>query len=454
MKKINKIFWAIFLGSIIFVSCDPNKDLYNQMDKEKEPYNEHLEYTLTEADYGRFEGFIEDYNAFSDSFPAMDYIPDILKIRFPTLNLESSAMVTYNYFLMHPYWWDSGFGYELKEENYQWMGAGMYFTPENPAKNHVPDLLNINPDNLDLDEIEDPEEEDQINIIYNFRIDGEELLYLDTYEFDGDEWIWVETTEDIPYVGYEFTEEDYESFGGDVANYQNFSEDYPPENYIPVFLSNYEPYATGGDVQVVKYRYYDGDQTTDVIDKYYFDGANWKKESYVEERSEQYVFGELGWAFDPTVRYTMRSDDYMYITSQDPIGQQELPWDDFGYYYGASAYYSNFDIRLIGRRLDKLESGEYADPELAEIHENEGREAAIDEMMRRIVEEGIIALLQHKYPHAKPEVEGIAAHFFVSFETFGDNWVRTYPTAEYICTEAGDPPQFEFKELKDDDDED
>ena len=443
MKNINKIFWATFLVSIVFVSCDPNKDLYDTIDKGMDPHKETIEYTLTEADYDRFGGFIRDYSAFSDSLAAADFVPDVLKVRFPTLRDNSSALVTFNHFLLHPDWWDAGFGYELTEENYAWMGAGMYFTPENPAKNYIPDLLEINPAHLLID-VEDPEEGDSQNIIYNFRLDGEDYLYLDTYEFDGSKWVWIETQEKIPYVGYELTEEDYEKFGGNIANHNNFTEENPPQRYLPVFLRNLLPYAVENDEQVLKYNYFDGGATIEAIDKYYFDGNNWHEESYVEARTEQYIHSGIEWAFDPTVRFTMTSSDYLHIVTVDPIGQAEFPHADFAYYYGASAFYSNFDIRLIGRRLDKLESGDYVDTELAAIYDNEGREAAVDEMLRRIVEEGIVELLQYKYPDATPEVKGIEVNYYVRFQTFADNWIRRHPEAHYICTEAGTPPQFEL----------
>jgi len=68
----------------------------------------------------------------------------------------------------------------------------------------------------------------------------------------------------------------------------------------------------------------------------------------------------------------------------------------------------------------------------------------MEEMMRRIKEEALVKLLQHKFPDATPQVGGLDVHFFVHFQTFADNWVRRYPQAEYICTAAGDPPQFEL----------
>ncbi len=435
MKKLSLIP-LLMLGAILFQSCDPNKDLYEKMDAGIPPYSENIEYTLVDQDYNRFEGFIAEYKAFNDSLPAMDYVPEILSRNFVTLNLESAAMVTFNHFLLHPIWWDSGFGYVLTDQDYAFLGVGDSFTPENPAWQHVPSLLER--------EYPEAEEGDLVVIIYNFTEAGSTVMNEDTYVFEESEWMLVETREDIPYVGYELTSDDYDLFGGSIAQFNNFSEANPPENYLPAFLKNTFAYAPIGAEQVLKYRYFDGSSTQHRIDKYVFDGIIWEALPYVEERTEQYIFGDEGWAFDPTVIFNMVSSDYMYLVSIDPVGQQEFAYADFAYYFGASAFYSNFDIRIIGRRLDKLSTDEYADPELGEIFENEGPEAVMDEMIRRIIEEGLISLLQHRHPDAAPQVEGIDVHFYVGFQTFADNWIRRFPEAEYICTAAGDPPQFEL----------
>lgn len=437
MKNIKKLIQLfIFSGLFLLVACDPNADLYEKMDAEIEPYSENIEYTLVDADYNRFGGFIAEYKAFNDSLPAMNHIPEILASRFVTLNLGSSAMVTYNHFLLHPVWWEAGFGYVLTDDDYAFMGVGNSFTPDNPSYENIPDWLER--------QFPDAEEGDEISIIYNFTEADETYQNQDDYVFEDAVWTLLETMENIPYIGYELTPDDYEVFGGSIAQFNNFSENNPPEYYLPVFLKNKFPYAPIHSEQVVKYRYHDGSTTGNRIDKYTFDGIIWEPVSYFEERTEQYIFGEEGWAFDPTVIFDLDRDDYMYLVTIDPVGQQEFPHADFGYYYGASAFFRNFDIRIIGRRLDKLESGEYADAALGEIYENEGPEAVMDEMIRRIIEEGLIYLLQHKYPDASPQVGGIDVHFFVGFETFADNWVRRFPQAEYICTAAGSPPQFEL----------
>ena len=439
MNTLKKILSVVVPLTILFTACEPNEELYETLDGMQKPYNEGIEYTLVDADYTRFGGFIQQNLAFNDTLPAMDFIPDVLKVRFVTLRQESSAMVTYNHFLLNPDWWDAGFGYVMTEEDYGEDGVnivGNAFTEDNPASYHLPSFLRVKfPGAIDGD---------IINMIYNFIESGETIMNIDIYQFNGQSWIWLETIEDIPYVGYELTAQDYENFGGSIARFGNFSVSYPPERHLPVFLKNFLPYAVAEDEQVVKYRYHDGSQVKQVIDKFHFDGIQWEKVPYTEERTEQYIFGQLGWAFDPTVTFQMGWSDYMYLAEIDPIPHPTF--NDFGYYYGASAFFRNFDIRLIARRLNTDDDGNYRDPELGAIYENEGSEAAMDEMMRRIKEEGIIKLLQHKFPEATSQVGGIDVHYIVHFETFADNWIRNYPVAEYICVAAGNPPVFELIE--------
>ncbi len=434
MKKI--IFFTFIAGLIFMGGCDPNKDLYNDLDELQQPYNKQIEYTLVAADYNSIGGEVSEHQAFTEEEPPMEHIPEVLSSRFLALNLSSSAMVNFNFLLDEPLWEQAGFGYVLTSEDYDDMGVPGAFSPNHPPENNLPGFL--------LKEFPNAEEGDQKEIIYNFIEGGIEIQNLDTYEFDGSQWIWIETLEDLPFIGYEMTAEDYEAIGGGVAQYHNFSDNYPADVYVPVWLKNKFPFAVDGDEQVVKYRVFSGGSTFDEIAHYVFDGLQWHRTSNIEVRSEQYVFGSEGWAFDPTTRFIMSQSDYLYLAEIDPI--PHAVFDDFGYYYGASAHFSNFDMRLEARRVEKDDDGNYIDPELGEIFENEGREATVEEMFRRIVEEGLIKLLQHKYPDAVPEQGGIDVHYIVGFETFNDNYSRSYLEAEYRCTAAGDPPQFELIE--------
>ncbi len=433
-----KYFPAISLlfGILLLASCDPNKELYEKLDMDQTPYKRAIEYTLVAADYTSMGGQVASMQAFSDQYPAMNYIPNLLKRKFLALNTGSSALVTFRFKMDEPLWEQAGFGYVLTADDYAFMQLpSNAFTPDNLAKDNLPGFL--------AKQIIGPAQGDQEKIIYNFRVGSLTTQNLDIYQYDGSAWIWLETIEDLPYVGYEFTADDYALFGGNIAAFQNFSDDYPADLYVPAWLRNKFPLAVAGQEQVVKYRVYSGSAFTEIA-LYTFDGLQWNRSSNIEQLTEQYVYGAQGWAFDPTTRFIMGQSDYMYLAVIDPI--PHATYNDFGYYYGASAFYNNFDMRLAARRTAKDAEGNYYDAALGAIFDSQGPEATVEEMFRRIVEEGLILLLQHKYPDAVPQTGGIDVHYIVGFETYNNNFSRSYLEAEYVCTAAGSPPVFELIE--------
>lgn len=432
----NLILYSMLAGIILISACDPNKDLYEDLDAMKVPYNKNIEYTLTESDYNAVGGVVRTLNAFTEQESAMKHVPTILKRNFLALNLGSSAMVSYNYLLENPIWYGAGFGYELQPEDYEQLGLIDAFSATYPAEDNLPVFL--------VRKYPDATEDQTEKLIYNFREGSMVHKNIDTYVYDGSDWILEDRREDIPFVGYELTSVDYSVFGGSISQNNNFSDAYPADVYLPVWLKNKYPYAIEGSEKVLKYKVFAGGAVSDEIAHYTFDGVAWKRSEYIVSKSEQYVYGQLGWAFDPTKRFIMAQSDYMHLAVIDPI--PHAVYNDFGYYYGASAFYVNFDMRLEARRVQKDAEGNYIDAALGEIFETEGSEATVAEMFRRIVEEGLIEVLQNLYPNAQPQVGGIDVHYIVGFETFNDNFSRSYLEAEYQCVASGDPPQFELIE--------
>lgn len=143
-------------------------------------------------------------------------------------------------------------------------------------------------------------------------------------------------------------------------------------------------------------------------------------------------------------KFTMEQDDYLYLAEIDPIPHEIF--HDFGYYYGASSYYQNFDFRLQGHRLNKDDEGNYFDPELGAIFENQGTDAAVTEMYNRLLYDGLIEVLRQRFPNAQPKHGSYEIDYVVEFETFHDNWVIFYPFATYRCAASGNPPNFELVE--------
>ncbi|MGQ1784721.1 MULTISPECIES: hypothetical protein [unclassified Saccharicrinis] len=93
-----------------------------------------------------------------------------------------------------------------------------------------------------------------------------------TYLFYKGSLSYLYDLEDVTF--YELTTSDYDSFGGDAAQYNNFSSSARPENYLPDFFANKYSSAEAGDIVYVTYDYYSGGVS--VISEFYeFDGSIW-----------------------------------------------------------------------------------------------------------------------------------------------------------------------------------
>ncbi|MGL5318332.1 MAG: choice-of-anchor J domain-containing protein [Bacteroidales bacterium] len=110
MKNFNQYIAALSL--LAMVSCDPMKDVFDELDKNKMPINSTIEYTLKTADYESISKealasaktaqdsalalSIKSQQAFNDRFMPADFVPALITKLYPHLGFTSKAMVTYN----------------------------------------------------------------------------------------------------------------------------------------------------------------------------------------------------------------------------------------------------------------------------------------------------------------------------------------------------------------------
>jgi len=133
--------FSIMAGLLFSFGCEPNQDVYDDLDERQRPYSKAIEYTITSSDYNGVGGEVADYQAFTEAEPAANHVPDILSGNFIALNVGSSAMVTFNQLIEDPVWYNAGFGYELTEEDYEQLGISDAFTPNNLPENNLPFYL-------------------------------------------------------------------------------------------------------------------------------------------------------------------------------------------------------------------------------------------------------------------------------------------------------------------------
>ncbi len=142
----------------------------------------------------------------------------------------------------------------------------------------------------------------------------------------------------------------------------------------------------------------------------------------------------ISFAGKNTVVFTMTSSDYQIIVDSVQIVYPDLV-DAYGngeFYTGATSYYSNFDLR-ISKRVDQ--------PDFDGLSNDEAM-ALIDER----VGEGIIMLLNKKFPDAVAQANGNDIFYIVNYKYFGNDYVSGMASKKFQCITSSPNPVFIYVE--------
>lgn len=276
-----------------------------------------------------------------------------------------------------------------------------------------------------------------INVPGNAAITGEDPYTTKTlYEFTENGW---QIDENAYYLnGY-----DYDQMGA-PGNYNNFSSDAKPANYIPTLLDYKYPLAGAGVSKIIVYDYYTGENTVALASEYTKEqNGQWTSAyDYVQQKTQQFLVGNSRgkWVFDPTVRFTMMTADYQiivdFVIESDTLGlayvDQEYMDKDF--YFGSDAYHQDFSMYYE----DRIEY----DPSLEDLSEEDA-----DKVMIKRMKQALIIMLERKFPDAVPEVSGIDVHYIVTFDTW--DLARSTWEADFLCTQAASGDGYASFELVD-----
>jgi len=422
-----------FIAGLLFTACNPNKDIYDAIEKAKTPYHESFDIELSNADYTSIKKLalqtaqnaedsataqdIDIYKSFSVVRSAADYIPAFLADTYIALDSASSIKVKYHNSNNE---YDSLVVKTMADADYTAIGGvvadSSAFTYNELPETYLPAYLAAS--------------DTTSGYLYYITCAywKNDTTLIDTsivYTFTDGAW----QTQNTFYV---LTDEDYESMGA-PGQYHNFSDSNPPEHFLPVFLHNKFPYAFSKDLVNVFYKYYSGG-TKIMTDAYVFDGSVW---SNTTDKVSPFINNGTKWVFDPTVHYTMSTtEDYQiivdYVANNPDISSYLDPvyGSNTEYYYGASSYYKNFYLKLYKRRL--------YDP--LGLLEGLSDDEATDALLTRI-NEAIGIFLEGKYPEAIPVLNGVQVYYAITYDTYGENSVRNQYTVTYKCTGVG---QFEY----------
>ncbi len=256
---------------------------------------------------------------------------------------------------------------------------------------------------------------------YGFKVDGKTPYAVrDFYDFDGSDWT---KNNSIHYIN----QSDYYGMGFS-SDISAFTPDFPASDYLPNYAGiKYPMKKTEGGQIIFLYDYVDSQkQTHTLADQLTYKQGSWKSSyDFIRQITEPYAATENGWVFDPTVNFTMTSDDYGLIAAyvkNDPVLSEldRNTYADSEYYYGASAYYANFDTRG-GNFYDGFASWE----------------EAITEAIGSV-------LLPAKYPDAQTQYKGIDMFYLVHFVAYGAPASNYY--IKFQCTKSAPNPEFTLVE--------
>ena len=421
------IIYTVLFG-FLFVACNPNADIYQEIKDNEKPFHTDFEITLTEADYSTISDLAikvattsqdsvlakaigEELN-FSYSRKAQDYAGAFLDQEYIAADSSSSILLNNNYSLSE---YDSVYLQQITPQDYEVVfgvtdtcfsdiyppSSYLSMVVGNPASNYIFIL----------------------NCRYGSSFAESENLDF-AYEFLDGEWTRVQGV-------YVLTEDDYMEMG--VGQYNSFSDKESLYHALPIFLKQKFPYASNEDIRIVAYNYYADEQTKLQYTTYEYMTNSWVKDIQV---ADQFVHNGIQWMFDPTVKHTMVKEDYdilvQYVKNNDDPTIAAYLDANFGnteYYYGASAYYDNFDLRLYKRK----------DHDPAGLLVGMTDDEIVTELFNRI-KDGIGIMCEIKYPDAVPTSNGLQVFYEIYFATYepGDYFYKI----RYKVTDVG---EFEYE---------
>ena len=218
MKKI--IYLSAFLG-IILMGCNPNEDIYNDIDGQENPVVGTDAFKMSSDDYAELSDetnndFYETYESFSSIDDAKSVLPEFIADRYPFWGKGSSVTVDFNLFDGNPENvsdYINADDYELEQEDYPTAAANAFFPSEDPS-DYLEDILE--------NKIENPTEGQIVLVEYKQYI-GQPSIGLTpfvSYDFAGSFDGWTATNVSGPqeWVSNQSYAQASGFSGGEVAN--------------------------------------------------------------------------------------------------------------------------------------------------------------------------------------------------------------------------------------------
>ena len=285
---MKKIFLLLTAFSMVFASCDPLEDIYEELDAKETVIVGEANVTLTEDDHNALTG--NSYGNFGSIDEAKTMIPGFLNEKYPVWGKNSGVKATFKYYnKVNTY---SENVYELSDAEHNAVTGKSYgnFDRSYHITNYIDDTYTS------------PEEGDFVSLRYRFYSGGEKTL-TDGFSYNGGKWNKV--------TG--FTEEEYKAMG---ESYPNFSSHDEAAAKIPVTLVElfkFSPKSEGDIVSAMYELYKGGGVTKSYTSNFIFDGTSFSKYNNVKGETIQFGHDGTTWVPDNTIKYTLTTADYALV---------------------------------------------------------------------------------------------------------------------------------------------
>jgi hypothetical protein len=266
------------------------------------------------------------------------------------------------------------------------------------------------------------------------------------YQLDGTAWKEVAASANI----IALQPADYTAMG--VSNLSTTT----APNYLPVLLSQKYPFAQEGNVRTVVYR----TSSSNYADDYIFTAGKWTPASNIVDKTEQFVFSNVGWLFDPTILLTLvdRNDvkiqkfiDYVHYELSGKWHPREATvsgsstytenghfyYVNEDHYYGFNSYYAE-----IMYDLTRVANG---DPEIKALA---GNPDALYALYDKRLEEALPIFARLNYPAMQAQTSGVDQLLKIRIQHYYSVSDRRYFEHTLQCVKSGtgdaSPAEFEY----------
>lgn len=230
---------------------------------------------------------------------------------------------------------------------------------------------------------------------------------------------------------------DYKDMGVDKLY---FTDEIPAVNYIPAYLASQVEYPLDGDARIVVYRFYDSKKVVKIYsDEYVYNAstARWELNTRIVEKTDQFVYKDGAWKFDPSTIITLKADKNSaestefykvivdYVANTFGKDYYQNGYTNAEYYYGASYYQNNFAFRVEKWKSDHAAAAAYKD-----MSDDELKKLMFDRLR-----EAFIPALEKLYGDAVP-VDGVDVIYTINFSIYDGSATKPW-TIKYEVKEKG-----------------